>query len=54
MEEKDKQLAKEISEEVAKEIKKEIPKYSLGRYYNIAKDVITILLIGIIVIFGMK
>lgn len=54
MEEKDKQLAKEISEEVVSEIKKEMPKFSLGRKYNLIKDVVSIVLILVVVVFGIK
>lgn len=54
MEEKDKELAKEISNEVVKGIKKQLPKKTLGSYFDIAKDIITIGLILVVVVFAIK
>lgn len=52
--EDNKELAKQISDEVIKEIKKELPKQPIGRYYGIVKDIITVGLILVIVVFGIK
>lgn len=51
MDEKDKELAKEISTEVVSQMKKSMPKTSI---FTMIKDLISIALIIVVVIFGVK